>query len=218
MKIFNFSEYSSLYNKFLSELRDAQIQKDSMRFRKNLERIGEISAYEISKELDHQSLTTNTPLGVSQTNVPKDNLVLATILRAGLPLHTGLLNYFDHAENCFISAYRKHSSANDFEVEIEYLASPNIQGKVVLLSDTMLASGQSMVLAYNALLKRGTPAKVHIVSVIGSQQGIDLVSENFPENTTLWIGGVDPKMTTQSYIVPGLGDAGDLAFGEKDDE
>ena len=218
MKIFNFSEYSSLYNKFLSELRDAQIQKDSMRFRKNLERIGEISAYEISKELDHQSLTTNTPLGVSQTNVPKDNLVLATILRAGLPLHTGLLNYFDHAENCFISAYRKHSSANNFEVEIEYLASPNIQGKVVLLSDTMLASGQSMVLAYKALLKRGTPAKVHIVSVIGSQQGIDLVSENFPENTTLWIGGVDPKMTTQSYIVPGLGDAGDLAFGEKDDE
>tara|TARA_Y100000768_G_scaffold385252_1_gene371013 strand:+ start:981 stop:1637 length:657 start_codon:yes stop_codon:yes gene_type:complete len=218
MKIFNFSEYSSLYNKFLSELRDAQIQKDSMRFRKNLERIGEISAYEISKELDHQSLTTNTPLGVSQTNVPKDNLVLATILRAGLPLHTGLLNYFDHAENCFISAYRKHSSANDFEVEIEYLASPNIQGKVVLLSDTMLASGQSMVLAYKALLKRGTPAKVHIVSVIGSQQGIDLVSENLPENTTLWIGGVDPKMTTQSYIVPGLGDAGDLAFGEKDDE
>ena len=218
MKIFNFSEYSSLYNKFLSELRDAQIQKDSMRFRKNLERIGEISAYEISKELDHQSLTTNTPLGVSQTNVPKDNLVLATILRAGLPLHTGLLNYFDHAENCFISAYRKHSSANDFEVEIEYLASPNIQGKVVLLSDTMLASGQSMVLAYKALLKRGTPAKVHVVSVIGSQQGIDLVSENFPENTTLWIGGVDPKMTTQSYIVPGLGDAGDLAFGEKDDE
>tara|TARA_B100000963_G_C22488524_1_gene608105 strand:- start:356 stop:1012 length:657 start_codon:yes stop_codon:yes gene_type:complete len=218
MKIFNFSEYSSLYNKFLSELRDAQIQKDSMRFRKNLERIGEISAYEISKELDHQSLTTNTPLGVSQTNVPKDNLVLATILRAGLPLHTGLLNYFDHAENCFISAYRKHSSVNDFEVEIEYLASPNIQGKVVLLSDTMLASGQSMVLAYNALLKRGTPAKVHIVSVIGSQQGIDLVSENFPENTNLWIGGVDPKMTTQSYIVPGLGDAGDLAFGEKDDE
>ena len=218
MKIFNFSEYSSLYNKFLSELRDAQIQKDSMRFRKNLERIGEISAYEISKEMDHQSLTTNTPLGVSQTNVPKDNLVLATILRAGLPLHTGLLNYFDHAENCFISAYRNHSSANDFEVEIEYLASPNIQGKVVLLSDTMLASGQSMVLAYNALLKRGTPAKVHIVSVIGSQQGIDLVSENLPENTTLWIGGVDPKMTTQSYIVPGLGDAGDLAFGEKDDE
>jgi len=217
MKIYNFSEYSSLYNKFLSELRDSQVQKDSMRFRKNLERIGEITAYEISKKLAYQTLTTNTPLGVSQTDVPKDNLVLATILRAGLPLHTGLLNYFDSAENCFISAYRKHSNANDFEVEIEYLASPSVEGKVVLLSDTMLASGQSMVLAYNALLKKGNPAKIHIVSVIGSQKGIDLVSENFPNNTTLWIGGIDPKMTTQSYIVPGLGDAGDLAFGEKDD-
>jgi len=217
MKIYNFSEYSSLYNKFLSELRDSQVQKDSMRFRKNLERIGEITAYEISKKLAYQTLTTNTPLGVSQTDAPKDNLVLATILRAGLPLHTGLLNYFDSAENCFISAYRKHSNANDFEVEIEYLASPSIEGKVVLLSDTMLASGQSMVLAYNALLKKGNPAKIHIVSVIGSQKGIDLVSENFPDNTTLWIGGIDPKMTTQSYIVPGLGDAGDLAFGEKDD-
>ena len=217
MKIYNFSKYSSLYNKFLSELRDSQVQKDSMRFRKNLERIGEITAYEISKKLAYQTLTTNTPLGVSQTDVPKDNLVLATILRAGLPLHTGLLNYFDSAENCFISAYRKHSNANDFEVEIEYLASPSIEGKVVLLSDTMLASGQSMVLAYNALLKKGNPAKIHIVSVIGSQKGIDLVSENFPNNTTLWIGGIDPKMTTQSYIVPGLGDAGDLAFGEKDD-
>lgn len=217
MKIYNFSEYSSLYNKFLSELRDSQVQKDSMRFRKNLERIGEITAYEISKKLAYQTLTTNTPLGVSQTDVPKDNLVLATILRAGLPLHTGLLNYFDSAENCFISAYRKHSNANDFEVEIEYLASPSIEGKVVLLSDTMLASGQSMVLAYNALLKKGNPAKIHIISVIGSQKGIDLVSENFPNNTTLWIGGIDPKMTTQSYIVPGLGDAGDLAFGEKDD-
>ena len=218
MEVYNFSDHNSIYNDFLSELRDVGIQKDRMRFRRNLERLGEISAYEISKELDHQPLITNTPLGVSQTNVPKDNLVLATILRAGLPLHTGLLNYFDHAENCFISAYRKHSSANDFEVEIEYLASPNIQGKVVLLSDTMLASGQSMVLAYKALLERGNPSKIHIVSVIGSQQGIDLVSENFPGNTTLWIGGIDPKMTTQSYIVPGLGDAGDLAFGEKDDE
>ena len=217
MKVYNFSEYSSVYNKFLSELRDVNIQKDSMRFRKNLERIGEITAYEISKKLAYQTLTTNTPLGVSQTDAPKDNLVLATILRAGLPLHTGLLNYFDSAENCFISAYRKHSNANDFEVEIEYLASPSIEGKVVLLSDTMLASGQSMVLAYNALLKKGNPAKIHIVSVIGSQKGIDLVSENFPDNTTLWIGGIDPKMTTQSYIVPGLGDAGDLAFGEKDD-
>ena len=129
-----------------------------------------------------------------------------------------MLNYFDHAENCFISAYRKHSSSDTFEVEIDYLASPNLEGKVVLLSDPMLASGQSMVLAYKALLKKGQPSKIHVISVIGSQQGIDLVAENFPKNTTLWIGAVDPKMTTQSYIVPGLGDAGDLSFGEKDDE
>ena len=218
MKIFNFSEYSSLYNKFLSELRDAQIQKDSMRFRKNLVRLGEISAYELSKSLDYHPLSTNTPLGTSTTQVPNDNIVLATILRAGLPLHNGLLNYFDTAENCFISAYRKHTSADDFEVEIEYLASPSLEGKVVLLSDTMLASGQSIILAYKALLKKGQPSNIHIVSVIGSQQGINLVSEIFPDNTTLWIGAVDSKMTTQSYIVPGLGDAGDLAFGEKDDE
>ena len=218
MKIYNFSEYSSLYNKFLSELRNAQIQKDSMRFRKNLERLGEISAYEISKSLDNFSLSTNTPLGISTTKVPHENLVLATILRAGLPLHNGLLNYFDSAENCFISAFRKHTSSNDFDVEIEYLASPKLDGKVVLLSDTMLASGQSMVLAYKALLEKGNPSEIHLVSVIGSQQGIDFVSQNFPKNTTLWIGGIDPKMTTQSYIVPGLGDAGDLAFGEKDDE
>ena len=218
MKIFNFSEYSSLYNKFLSELRDAQIQKDSMRFRKNLVRLGEISAYELSKSLEYHPLSTNTPLGTSTTQVPNDNIVLATILRAGLPLHNGLLNYFDTAENCFISAYRKHTSAEDFEVEIEYLASPSLEGKVVLLSDTMLASGQSMILAYKALLKKGQPSNIHIVSVIGSQQGINLVGEIFPDNTTLWIGAVDPKMTTQSYIVPGLGDAGDLAFGEKDDE
>ncbi|MDG1797464.1 MAG: uracil phosphoribosyltransferase [Flavobacteriales bacterium] len=218
MKIYNFSEYSSLYNKFLSELRDAQIQKDSMRFRKNLERLGEISAYEISKSLDNYTLSTNTPLGISTTKVPLENIVLATILRAGLPLHNGLLNYFDSAENCFISAFRKHTSSNDFDVEIEYLASPKLDGKVVLLSDTMLASGQSMVLAYKALLEKGNPSEIHLVSVIGSQQGIDFVTQNFPENTTLWIGGIDPKMTTQSYIVPGLGDAGDLAFGEKDDE
>lgn len=218
MKIFNFSEYSSLYNKFLSELRDSQIQKDSMRFRKNLERLGEISAYELSKSLDHHSLSTYTPLGTSITQIPNENIVLATILRAGLPLHNGMLNYFDHAENCFISAYRKHSSSDNFEVEIDYLASPNLEGKVVLLSDPMLASGQSMVLAYKALIKKGQPSKIHIVSVIGSQQGVDLVAKNFPKNTTLWIGAVDPKMTTQSYIVPGLGDAGDLSFGEKNDE
>ena len=217
MKVYNFSDYSSVYNKFLAELRDVNIQKDSMRFRKNLERIGEISAYEISKKLDKKNQITTTPLGVSGTYVPLNNLVLATILRAGLPLHNGLLKYFDSAENCFISAYRKHTSKDDFEVEIQYMASPNLNDKVVLLSDPMLASGKSMVLAYKALLKNGTPKKIHVVSVIGSQQGVDFISKNLPDNSTLWIGAIDPKMTSQSYIVPGLGDAGDLAFGIKQD-
>ena len=217
MKVYNFSDYSSVYNKFLSELRDINTQKDSMRFRKNLERIGEISAYEISKKLDKKNQLTTTPLGVSGTYVPLNNLVLATILRAGLPLHNGLLKYFDSAENCFISAYRKHTSKDDFEVEIQYMASPNLNDKVVLLSDPMLASGKSMVLAYNALLKNGIPKKIHVVSVIGSQQGVDFISKNMPDNSTLWIGAIDPKMTNQSYIIPGLGDAGDLAFGIKQD-
>lgn len=218
MKIYNFSQYSSLYNKFLSELRDENIQKDSMRFRKNLERLGEISAYEISKTLQDNSQLTKTPLGTSKTNVPSENLVLATVLRAGLPLHNGLLKYYDNAENCFISAYRKHTSKEEFEVEIQYMASPNLSNKIVLLSDPMLATGRSMVLAYKALLKKGIPSKIHIVCVIGSEQGVEFISKNFPEDTTLWIGGIDSKMTSESYIVPGLGDAGDLAFGKKEDE
>ena len=218
MKIYNFSQYSSLYNKFLSELRDENIQKDSMRFRKNLERLGEISAYEISKTLQENSQFTKTPLGTSKTNVPSENLVLATVLRAGLPLHNGLLKYYDNAENCFISAYRKHTSKEEFEVEIQYMASPNLSDKIVLLSDPMLATGRSMVLAYKALSKKGIPSKIHIVCVIGSEQGVEYISKNFPKDTTLWIGGIDSKMTSESYIVPGLGDAGDLAFGKKEDE
>jgi uracil phosphoribosyltransferase len=154
MKVYNFSQYSSLYNKFLSELRDENIQKDSMRFRKNLERLGEISAYEISKTLQENSQVTKTPLGTSKTTIPSKNLVLATVLRAGLPLHNGLLKYYDNAENCFISAYRKHTSKEEFEVEIQYMASPNLTDKIVLLSDPMLATGRSMVLAYKALLKK----------------------------------------------------------------
>jgi uracil phosphoribosyltransferase len=218
MKVYNFSQYSSLYNKFLSELRDENIQKDSMRFRKNLERLGEISAYEISKTLQGYTQVTKTPLGTSKTSVPSEKLVLATVLRAGLPLHNGLLKYYDNAENCFISAYRKHTSKEEFEVEIQYMASPNLTDKIVLLSDPMLATGRSMVLAYKALLKKGTPSKIHIVCVIGSEQGVEYISKNLPEDTTLWIGGIDSKMTSESYIVPGLGDAGDLAFGKKEDE
>ncbi len=215
MKVYNFSKYSSIYNKFLSELRDETVQKDSMRFRKNLERLGEITAYEISKTLKKNPLITNTPLGTSKTTIPTDNLVLATVLRAGLPLHNGLLKYYDNAENCFISAYRKHTSKEEFEVEIQYMASPDLTDKVVLLSDPMLATGRSMVLAYKALLKKGVPSKIHVVCVIGSVQGVEYISKNLPENTTLWIGGIDSKMTSESYIVPGLGDAGDLAFGKK---
>ena len=218
MQVYNFSQNHSIYNKFLSELRDTEIQKDSMRFRRNLERLGEITAYELSKDLAYRESAIKTPLGVAPMNIHNEPIVLATILRAGLPLHQGLLNYFDGAENCFISAYRKHTSNEDFEVEIEYMSSPDLNGKTVLLNDPMLASGRSMVLAYKALLQRGNPSKIHVVSVIASQEGIDFVKDNLPNSTKIWVGGIDPEMTKESYIVPGLGDAGDLAFGSKKDE
>lgn len=215
MNVHNFSKSHSIYSKFLSELRDVSIQKDSMRFRRNLERLGEIAAYEISKELDYRQFDITTPLGVSKMNLSEEPIVLATILRAGLPLHHGMLNYYDNAENCFISAYRKHTTNEDFEVEIEYLSSPDLTGKTILLNDPMLASGKSMVLAYKALIKNGIPKKIHVVSVIASRQGVNFVKNNLPENTTIWLGAIDDIMTSESYIVPGLGDAGDLAFGSK---
>ena len=218
MEVYNFSDHNSIYNDFLSELRDVEIQKDRMRFRRNLERLGEISAYEISKKLISSNKDIVTPLGTSSMNVINEELVLATILRAGLPLHQGLLNYFDKAENCFISAYRKHTSNEDFEVEIEYMSSPDLNNKTILLNDPMLASGRSMVLAYKALLERGSPGKIHVVSVIASADGVDFVKNNLPDTTTIWVGGIDPEMTAESYIVPGLGDAGDLAYGSKKDE
>ena len=217
MQVYNFSQNQSIYNKFLSELRDTEIQKDSMRFRRNLERLGEITAYELSKDLAYTESAIKTPLGIAPMNIHNEPIVLATILRAGLPLHQGLLNYFDGAENCFISAYRKHTSNEDFEVEIEYMSSPDLNGKTILLNDPMLASGRSMVLAYKALLQRGNPSKIHVVSVIASQEGVDFVKDNLPNNTKIWVGGIDPEMTKESYIVPGLGDAGDLAFGSKKD-
>ena len=216
--IINFQDSNSIYNTFLSQLRDKKVQLDSMRFRRNLERLGEITAMEISKTLHYSDKDISTPLGVSNMNLIDEPIVLATILRAGLPLHQGLLNYFDQAENCFISAYRKHTSPDEFDVEIEYMSSPDLEGKTVLLNDPMLASGRSMVLAYKALLQRGTPKKIHVVSVIASQQGVDLVRNNLPSNSTIWVGAIDPEMTKESYIVPGLGDAGDLAFGSKKDD
>ena len=216
--VINFQDSNSIYNTFLSELRDKNIQSDAMRFRRNLERLGEISALEISRHLHYCSKNIITPLGTAQMNLIDEPLVLATILRAGLPLHQGLLNYFDAAENCFISAYRKHTSEEEFDVEIEYMSSPGLTGKTVLLNDPMLASGRSMVLAYKALLKRGIPKKIHVVSVIASQEGVDFVQNHLPEDTTIWIGAIDKEMTKESYIVPGLGDAGDLAFGTKKDD
>ena len=216
--IINFQDSNSIYNTFLSQLRDKKVQLDSMRFRRNLERLGEITAMEISKTLNYSDKDISTPLGVSNMKLIDEPIVLATILRAGLPLHQGLLNYFDQAENCFISAYRKHTSPDEFDVEIEYMSSPDLEGKTILLNDPMLASGRSMVLAYKALLQRGTPKKIHVVSVIASQQGVDLVRNNLPSNSTIWVGAIDPEMTKESYIVPGLGDAGDLAFGSKKDD
>ena len=216
--IINFQDSNSIYNTFLSQLRDKKVQLDSMRFRRNLERLGEITAMEISKTLNYSDKDISTPLGVSNMNLIDEPIVLATILRAGLPLHQGLLNYFDQAENCFISAYRKHTSPDEFDVEIEYMSSPDLEGKTILLNDPMLASGRSMVLAYKALLKRGTPKKIHVGRVIARQQGVDLVRNNLPSNSTIWVGAIDPEMTKESYIVPGLGDAGDLAFGSKKDD
>ena len=206
---------NSLFNHFIAEIRDSGIQTDPMRFRRNLERMGEVFAYEISKTLNYQSKEVTTPLGVAAVDLLTEQPVLVTILRAGLPLHQGLLNYFDRAENAFISAYRKHHKDGSFDVQVEYLSSPDLTGKTVILCDPMLATGTSIVLAYKALLNRGTPAALHVVSAIGSAQGLEYVEKNLPSNTHIWLGAVDEELTAQSYIVPGLGDAGDLAYGKK---
>lgn len=216
IKTHNLSKTNSVFNRFVSELRDENIQKDPMRFRRNLERIGEIFAYEISKELDYSSKTITTPLGEASVQLPVGEPVLATILRAGLPLHNGLLNYFDHAENAFVSAYRKHNK-NDatFEIQVEYLSSPSIEDKVLILTDPMLATGSSMLLVYQAMLQKGRPKHIHIVAAIASVEGLNYVKRNMPPNCTIWVGDVDDELTVQAYIVPGLGDAGDLAYGKK---
>ena len=216
MEVINLGKQNSIFNHFIREIRDVKIQKDALRFRRNLERIGEIFAYEISKKMDYENKEVTTPLGISTESLMLEKPVLATILRAGLPLHQGLLNYFDSSDNCFISAYRKHKKGGDFEIKIEYMSSPSLAGKTVILCDPMLASGSSMVLAMEALLSKGKPKHIHIVAVIASSEGIQYLKENMPtRNCTLWLGAEDAEMTSQSYIVPGLGDAGDLAFGEK---
>ena len=206
---------NSILNKFISEIRDSVIQKDAMRFRRNIERVGEILAYELSQTLTYKNRNVVTSFGVKKVQIPIKDIVLCSILRAGLPLHSGLLNYFDDAENAFISAYRKHINKFEFEIKVEYSASPSLENKTLILADPILATGQSLVSVYESLKKHGTPKEIHLVCVIGSKEGLAYIQNHFPEDTKLWIATVDEKLNNKGYIVPGLGDAGDLAFGEK---
>ncbi len=220
IEIINFATTPSLVSRYMRELRDVNMQKDPMRFRNNLNRIGEIMAYEISKRLDYSQEKVQTPLGYTMCHDISDKIVLATILRAGIPFHHGFLEFFDTAENAFVSAYRRYKErGNQFDVLIEYMATPRIDGKTLILIDPMLATGSSMELGYRALLKKGTPARLHIASVIASRQAIEYLCDVLPGGiTTIWTAAIDPDINSHSYIVPGLGDAGDLSYGEKDDE
>ncbi|NDW10919.1 uracil phosphoribosyltransferase [Dysgonomonas sp. 520] len=217
MKIVNLSEQNSLLNIYISEIRDVNVQTDSLRFRRNIERIGEIMAYEISKSIHYENYEVQTPLGIAPAKKITDKIVLGTILRAGLGFHHGFLNYFDKAENAFVSAYRKYKETHQsFNISIEYISSPNLEGKTLILTDPMLATGSSMELSYQALTTKGKPASIHIASIISSQYAIDFCEKHFPDAiTTIWTAAIDPELDENSYIVPGLGDAGDLAYGEK---
>lgn len=217
MTIHTLGSENTVLSKFIAEIRDKRIHTDSMRFRRNLERIAEISAYEISKELNYRSRIVETPLGEASVESIDDTIVIATILRAGLPFHQGFLNYFDDAQNAFVSAYRKSKADGSFTVKVEYISCGSLEGKTLLLVDPMLATGSSLILAYEALIQRGgEPAHTHFASVIASEQGVDYVLQHTSEQKcTLWCAAVDEELTSRSYIVPGLGDAGDLAYGEK---
>lgn len=217
MKVINFDEHPSLVSQYMAELRDSSVQKDMMRFRRNLERIGQIMAYEISRTLGYRKVAVTTPLGTAECPVIDEQVVLATIFRAGVPFHQGFLDYFDSAQNAFVSAYRKYKEKENFDVFIEYIASPKLDGKTLVIADPMLATGASMELSYRALLTKGTPAKIHVASVIASKAAIDYISSTFPaDKTTVWTGAIDSEIDSHSYIVPGLGDAGDLAYGIKE--
>ncbi|MCU0432878.1 MAG: uracil phosphoribosyltransferase [Bacteroidia bacterium] len=213
--VIDFSKQHSVISVYMAEMRDVTLQKDPMRFRRNLERIGTLIGFEISRKLEYVRRDVTTPLGIAQADVLKEQPVIATILRAGLPLHNGLLQVFDYAENGFISAYRKHHKDGSFEVFVDYMACPLLDDKVLILCDPMLATGTSMVMTYQALLRRGRPKHVHIVSAIASVAGVEYTKRHMPENVTIWTGAIDEELTAQSYIVPGLGDAGDLAYGAK---
>lgn len=216
MRIVNLGDTNSILNKFVAELRDVDIQKDSLRFRRNVERIGEIMAYEISKEFHYSTKDIQSPLGIAPMNTPDDQIVISTILRAGLPFHQGFLRYLDNAENAFVSAYRKYKDRLNFDIHIEYIASPRLTGKTLIISDPMLATGSSMELAYEALLTKGVPGHVHVASIISSKQALEYLQKKMPDDkTTIWIA-LDNDLDDHSYIVPRLGDAGDLAFGEKE--
>ena len=217
MQIYHLLEQNSVANSFVFQLRNKKIQQDRMRFRRNIERLGEILGYELSRNLNYRNETVETPLGKVEIPVPSNEIVLCSILRAGLPLHTGLLNYFDAADNSFISAYRHHPQNDEnFEILVEYLASPGLQDKTLILADPMLATGRSFVNVLQALEKMGTPREIHLVSIIGAREGIEYVQESFPQNSHLWIATIDEELDSRGYIVPGLGDAGDLCYGPKE--
>ena len=214
--VFELVSRPSIAGQFIAELRDVEVQKDPMRFRRNLERLGEVLAYELSRTLVYEDYEVNTPLAVAKGQRLVEQPVLATILRAGIPMHQGMLNYFDRAENAFVSAYRKHRKGTDsFDIEVEYLSSPSVEGRVLVLCDPMLATGQSMVLVHRALQRLGKPRSLHVVAALASSEGLEYAKLHLPVGTRFWIGAIDEEMTAQSYIVPGLGDAGDLAYGEK---
>jgi uracil phosphoribosyltransferase len=213
--IHDFSKTNSIFNNFMSEIRDALIQKDSMRYRRNMERVAEIMAYELSKKLDYSTIAVTTPLGEANMQTIKEQPVLATILRAGLAMHQGLLNYFDKADSAFVSAYRKHTTHEEFDVHVEYLAAPQLDNRTLIISDPMLATGKSMALVYKALIKQGKPSRVIIVSAIATPVALDFLKSKLPDTTEYYVGAIDEELTAQYYIVPGLGDAGDLAYGEK---
>lgn len=216
MKVINFAETPSLMNQYLLEMRSTEIHKDPLRFRRNLQRTGEIMAYEISKTMKYKKVDVETPLATAHCDVIDAKVVLGTIFRAGVPFHQGFLDFYDHAENAFVSAYRKYKEKENFDVFIEYLASPRLEGKTLILCDPMLATGASMELSYRALLTKGTPAVLHIASVIASRKAVDYLHTVMPEDSTLWVGVIDDEINAHSYIVPGLGDAGDLAYGIKE--
>lgn len=218
MKVVDFSKTNTVVNKFIAELRDVDIQTDRMRFRRNVERIGEVMAYEISKELHYEVETITSPLGLAEASLPQDNIVAGAILRAGLPLHQGVLNVFDDAENAFISAYRRYDSATDynFDISIEYLSAPSLDGKVLILCDPMLATGSSMQLTYEALLAKGTPTRLFVCAVIASHEALEYLEETLPADTIVYVAAVDDVLDMHKFIVPGLGDAGDLSFGRKE--